>query len=277
VPVYPTPSDLDNTVAARWRARLIGVRPDDEKSHWRTKTAYYAAVGQLCVADPGRPMTWQTIVAAVRPRGSRSTFYDVAGPHAKHPLTGDLLAADTPDANQLALCYQRPNAVEQLIDEAKVWSYWPYREGWLDQYRRAPELTGATAAATLVAVVAEWARRNPRLAASLDHAPPMCAVEDLVLVSRGQLSARRAYLSLQEALPRAATAPSVADTLFDPAPLEIGLSGPPLSTPDALLDRLAEQLYAMNREAQRLAAQDAVGVRELAATLMRDAVSLLAA
>jgi hypothetical protein len=32
---------------------------------------------------------------------------------------------------QIAQCYHRADAVEQLIDETKVWSYWPYREHML--------------------------------------------------------------------------------------------------------------------------------------------------
>jgi hypothetical protein len=67
------PSRLDNTVTARWRRRLVGVRPD-ERRHWRTRTAYYAAVSRLLtdgVPDPA----WSDVIDAVRPKGSRSTFY----------------------------------------------------------------------------------------------------------------------------------------------------------------------------------------------------------
>jgi hypothetical protein len=294
VSVHPTPSDLDNTVTARWRERLIGIRAD-EKSHWRTKTAYYVAVSSLIAARwpaptetlhrglphpdgearTAKPITWQTIVAAVRPHGSRSTFYDVAGPHAKHPLITALRDAGTAESSQLAFCYQRGSAVEQLIDETKVWSYWPYRQGWLDQCRRTPELAGVAAVEGLVAVVAEWARRNPGLAHALRAAPPLCAVEDLVLVSRGQLAVQRAVRSLSEAIPRAAAAPGIPDGVFEPAAVEIGLQESP-STADVLLGRLAEQIYAMSREAPRLPADEADSVCELAAALMNDAVSVLA-
>ena len=131
--VEQMPARMDDTVSARWRRRLAGVRPD-ERRHWRTRTAYYAAVDRLLADGVPRP-AWFDVIEAVRPKGSRSTFYEVTGAHAKYSLIQDLLAQDGVDSMQLALYYRRTCAVDQLIDEAKVWTYWPYRECLSMRYR----------------------------------------------------------------------------------------------------------------------------------------------
>jgi hypothetical protein len=192
-------SKLDNTVTAQWRRRLAGVRPE-ERRHWRTKTAYYAAVNRLLAAGVPQP-SWSDVTDAVRPKGSRSTFYEVTGVHAKHPLVRDLLAHEGIDSMQLALYYRRANAVDQLIDETKVWTYWPYREFLSMRYRIDPGLDARVSDARvsvemLASMVGAWARRNPSLAAALGHAPPVCAVEDLLVLRPGQFSAVHAVRTL---------------------------------------------------------------------------------
>ena len=190
------PRSPETTVASRWQRRLLTTR------HWRTKAAYYRAVTDLLEARPDRPLTWRSVVAAVRPAGSRTTFYDVTGPKARHPLVREFVAAEHINALQIALRYKRSSAVEQLIDETKVWSYWPYRETWLcgdhaDRAGREP----------LVVVVSEWARSNPQLASALDFAPPASAVEDLLHVNEGRLSPVVAYTMLALEVERALDAP----------------------------------------------------------------------
>jgi hypothetical protein len=197
------PSGLDSTVTARWRRRLVGVRPD-ERRHWRTRTAYYAAVSRLLadgVPEPG----WSDVIGAVRPKGSRSTFYEVTGAHAKHSLIGDLLAQDGIDSMQLALYYRRDCAVDQLIDETKVWTYWPYRECLSMRYRIETDLDGRVLIDLLTAMVGAWARRNAGLASALRCAPPVCAVEDLLVLRPGQYSAVHAVSALSNVI-REATA-----------------------------------------------------------------------
>jgi hypothetical protein len=196
---------LEDSIASRWRRRLVGARPG-QKRHWRTKVTYYDAVLGLLESGSGDNVSWRAIVDAVRPRGHRSTFYEVAGPNAKHPLAGAYLEDGGVDAMQIALLYRRGLAVEQLIDETKVWTYWPHREGMLDRLRNAS--TDVDAGALLLAAVAGWARRCPKVAASLDGAPPLCAVEDLLLVRRRQLSARSAVEILSTTMRRALAAPA---------------------------------------------------------------------
>jgi hypothetical protein len=96
--------------------------------------------------------------------------------------------------------------VDRLIDEAKVWDYWPHRENLLAGYRGALDAPAATRA--LVSSVARWAHRRPSLAAALDHAPPLCAVEDLLLVHKGRLSAVRATEALRQTVREAAAGPA---------------------------------------------------------------------
>ncbi len=195
-------SSLDETVTAKWYRRLIG-SDRDERPHWFTKNAYYRAVDELLADHEPEPLSWRTVVEAVRPRGCRSTFYGVVGPHAKLPLARALMYAETTEAVQIAFCYQRSMVPDQLIDETKVWSFWPYREQLLTRYREAPKLSAPVASEGLIVALGTWASRNTGLAAALDHAPPICAVEDLMVIQRGRLSAIRAVSVLSEVVRRA--------------------------------------------------------------------------
>jgi hypothetical protein len=201
-PSHITPSSLDETVTARWYRRLVG-SDRDERPHFFTKNAYYRAVDELMAEDGPEPLSWRTVVEAVRPRGCRSTFYGVVGPHAKLPLIRALTYAETTEAVQIAFCYQRSMVPDQLIDETKVWSFWPYREQLLTRYRETAKLTAPVASEWLIVTLRQWAARSPGLAAALDHAPPICAVEDLMVIQRGRLSAIRAMSLLSEVVRRA--------------------------------------------------------------------------
>jgi hypothetical protein len=182
--------DLFNTVVGEWHRRLSTTRTA-KRSHWRTKTIYFRSVAWLLTMYPGIRLTWRRIVEAAGPQGSRSTFYEVAGAHARHPLIEDLIQDGRLDSIQLALCYRRPDAVTQLVDETKVWSFWPYRERLLATFAAAPMAPQAMEAALYEALTA-WAERHAGLAAALDHAPPACAVEDLMVIKGGQVAAFRA-------------------------------------------------------------------------------------
>jgi hypothetical protein len=270
VPAEAIASGLDTTVTARWRADLVGSR-SVEKMHWRTKTSYYEAVCQLLTAGATRPLNWKSIVDAVRPRGSRSTFYEVTGPHAKHALIALLRASDCVNTAQLTLRYTREAPVEQLIDEAKVHQYWPYHTAWLRQVRAEPGRDAAALTESLLSVVIAWARCNRALATALDHAPPICAVEDLLAVNRGQLSAVRGYAILAAAVEDAVRSPidgvDVAREPAGPAPVAVA---PGAGASHMRVVWLAEQISAIRREAQRLPAQDAAAIWRAATDLIRD-------
>jgi hypothetical protein len=197
---------LDHTITARWRRDLIGAWPE-QKRHWRTKVTYYEALLSLLRAGrTANTLSWRAVVDAVRPRGHRSTFYEVAGPNAKHPLLGALLAADSVEAMQLVLCYRRCGAIDQLIDETKVWSFWPYRESLVTRLNITPDADAVAAVDELVCAVVAWTRQTPELARELTFAPPLCVVEDLLLLRCGQLSAVNAAGLLSDAMREAAGA-----------------------------------------------------------------------
>ncbi|GAA2337255.1 hypothetical protein [Dactylosporangium salmoneum] len=191
--------DLSNTVVARWHRRL-SANPTAKRSHWRTKTVYFRAVAALVTTTPTAQINWKNIVETAAPHGSRSTFYEVAGAHARHPLLEAFINDGRNESTLLALHYQRGDAVAQLIDETKVWSYWPYRDRMIDALTgpAAPEAVQAE----VVAAVQKWGRANPQLAAALEHAPPACAVEDLMLAHNGRLVATRAAHLLADELRR---------------------------------------------------------------------------
>lgn len=265
----PLPFELGDTITAAWHQQVAG--PDGARAHWRTKVRYYQAVARLLRTSPG-PVTWQDVVATTRPRGSRSTFYEVTGPRSKRALIDDFVELGESDSLQIALAYRRHNAVDQLIDEAKVWSYWPYREGWVSACRSAPDLTVGRATDAMIAVLGEWAHQDPALAAALGHAPPICAVEDLIRLGNRQLPAIRAQATLREAMlsvlsPGGGRPDHDVDPDLGPhRPVDAG------TTAHTLVLRLAETIYALRREAVDLAPRDVRTIRDTIAVLFADAV-----
>ncbi|GIF03411.1 hypothetical protein [Actinoplanes siamensis] len=190
--------DLARATIAGWYLRLSG-NPCAQRNHWQTRTMYYRAVAELLAARPDRPLTWKVIVGAARPRGSRSTFYEVAGQHARHGMLGELIADGSLRSYEIILRYGRPSPVEQLIDEAKVWSFWPHRQHFAERVAGPGAALDPVPAALSDALIA-WARLNPALAAANAYRPPACAVEDLSLLHRGRLAATRAESRLTEVL-----------------------------------------------------------------------------
>ena len=193
-----TIDSLSETVIAGWYERLAG-NTSPRRNHWHTKTVYYEAVAELLTARPGHPLTWKSIVGAARPQGRRSTFYEVAGTHARHRMVGDLITHGGVESIEIALRYLRQDPVEQLIDETKVWSYWPLRQQFLElaaERAATPDRIAEALNRTLVV----WARRHPALAAATGHCPPACAVEDLCVIYRGQLAPTRAATRLTDVL-----------------------------------------------------------------------------
>jgi hypothetical protein len=193
--------DLSSTVVSRWHRRL-SANPAAKRSHWRTKTVYFRAVSTLVAGTHPTQLTWKSIVEAAAPHGSRSTFYEVAGAHARHPLIEAFIDDGRMDSIQLALYYRRTDAVAQLLDEAKVWSYWPFRERMIAAVTAAGPMPAEALEAEVAESLTKWARANPQLAAALDFAPPACAVEDLMLIWNGRLAAVRAANQLAERLRR---------------------------------------------------------------------------
>lgn len=186
-----TTSDcLRDTVIGNWIRRL-SANTSVKRNHWRTKTVYYRSVVELLAAHPGEPPTWRSIVATARPHGCRSTFYEVTGEHARHRMVDELIDDGGINSIQLALHYLRSDAVIQLVDEAKVWSYWPYREGLRARLLADPPPTETAREDALIRTLLAWASQHPELAAAVDYTPPAGAVEDLMVLMDGQVPALR--------------------------------------------------------------------------------------
>jgi len=185
LPMDAMMTSLRATAATQWRDRLIG-RATAERNHWVTKTTYYRAVERTLESGIREP-SWADVVGSVSPRGSRTTFYDLAGRKARHPLVRAYQERAERGLLLLSFRYQRSNAVEQLVDETKVWSFWPYRGRWLTEVAAGSEATVRHAGDRLVRALAEWSRRNPALAGAVRDEPPICAVEDLMLLHRWEI------------------------------------------------------------------------------------------
>jgi hypothetical protein len=190
--------DLRQTVIATWHTDLAD-NPSPRRNHWQTKLIYYRAVEELLAARPGHPLTWKTIVGAARPRGCRSTFYEVAGLRARHGMVARLISHGSMRSIEIALRYQRQDPVEQLIDETKVWSFWPYRLQFAERAGE-PGPSSDPVPDELRQALELWAAAHPALAAANGHRPPACAVEDLTALHRGRLAATRAEGRLTEVL-----------------------------------------------------------------------------
>ncbi|WP_245665947.1 hypothetical protein [Actinoplanes subtropicus] len=186
-----------DTVIADWYLSLAGNR-SSRRNHWTTKVMYYEAVTELLDSHPDHPITWKGIVGAARPRGCRSTFYEVAGSQARRGMVDHLIADGSITSYTIALHYRTTDPIVRLIDEAKVWSFWSYRQ----RFRQAAAGGGDPdrLPEPLRAVLADWARAHPGLAAANCGRPPACAVEDLTELSAGLLAPIRAEALLTEAL-----------------------------------------------------------------------------
>ncbi|MDI6103438.1 hypothetical protein QLQ12_33000 [Actinoplanes sp. NEAU-A12] len=187
---------LDGTAVGAWVRRLAG-NTAPRRNHWRTRQLYYRAAATLLEAQQ-RPLTWKSIVAAAGPRGCRSTFYEVAGAHARHRMVDDLIGDGRPGAIEIAWRYLRSDAVEQLLDETKVWSFWPYRQELMRWFSDA--MTLGELEAGLSQTVLAWGREHPALAGAVGFAPPACAVEDLTVLHQGHLSGTQALHRLSEVI-----------------------------------------------------------------------------
>jgi len=196
-PTAPTAIErFHHTVVAGWMTRL-SENTSPRRNHWHTKLIYYRAAAEVLASPPRAPLNWRSIVTAAGSKGCRSTFYEVAGAHARHRMVDELINDGSSDSIQIALRYLRSDPVEQLIDETKVWSFWPYRQRLLPTLALLPaDEAEAELGKTLVA----WSTRHPALARAVEHTPPVCAVEDLTVIHEGRLSGTQAAQRLTDRL-----------------------------------------------------------------------------
>ncbi|WP_306213497.1 hypothetical protein [Actinoplanes sp. RD1] len=187
---------MRETVAVVWRRNLYGAEPYASR-HWTTRDSYYQAVDGLLAATPGKALSWQEIVDGAG--GSRTTFFDLANTRTRRALR-DAYADTTGPARDLVDQLNRENKTELLVDETKVWSFFPHRSGWMHQLDNMDDLSRSMIAESLVRVLLDWAGRQPHLAAAHDFAPPICAIEDLLIVRRDELLTLDAVALLREGI-----------------------------------------------------------------------------
>ncbi|GAB2606782.1 hypothetical protein Aab01nite_01970 [Paractinoplanes abujensis] len=188
----PAFEGFDETAVSRWVERLSG-NTSPRRNHWKTKEIYFEAATRVLDSVPRPTLNWKNIVAAAD-KGCRSTFYEVAGAHARHRMVDELINDGGSDAIQIALRYLRSDPVEQLIDETKVWSFWPYRQKLLRTITTG--MSAELMETELTAALITWATRHRSLAAAIGFTPPACAVEDLTVIHRGRLSGTQAAARL---------------------------------------------------------------------------------
>jgi hypothetical protein len=176
---------LEASVAARWRERTAG--PDERFQHWQTRVGYYRAVLDAVRNRPADAIGVRDVVRR-HVRGRQSTLYALT---ARRDILRAYRTQPTPALRQLAdLVPHGP--IPQLVAEATVWSFWPARTVWLRELdERYPAAAFGPAVAGLVRALAHWRAAHPELAVH-EGLPPLCAVEDMVVLSRHTLSVPRA-------------------------------------------------------------------------------------
>jgi hypothetical protein len=180
--------ELDDTAVARWyraaRFRTDGARtgagPKAQRLNWQTRTRYYETlVEELAATGGDSAEVGRDALAAKAGQRRPSTLYYLVSPTSPGSLAGVLLSA-TP--HRLYEKRRGTRVLDLLVLEAKVWSYWPHREGWVEALDDLGVTDRWLAAAGLVRVVADWAACFRDLATAGGFAPPAAAVEDLLML-----------------------------------------------------------------------------------------------
>jgi hypothetical protein len=194
-PVMPCMTrHLERSVAARWRERTAGV--EEDRGTWRTRIGYYRAVLQALSRDGEGRLAVHDIVEG-HASGKPSTFYALA---ANGALVHAYRHHQDPGPRAVGELVGR-EPVAHVVAETKVWSFWQQRSSWLrdvDEWYPAAEFPATSR--LLVGRLVEWRDAHPLLAAAQNGMPPLCAVEDLVVLSRNLLTARQAAQRLAQAL-----------------------------------------------------------------------------
>ena len=232
---------LESSTACRWWAAAVG--PQERARSWSTRVGYCRAVAEAL----SRSATGEIDVAAIiraHPQGRQSTVYAIA---ARGGLVQWYRDQSSTVARRIGdLIPSAP--VPALVAEAKVWSFWPTRTAWVRELdERVPDGDFRTAGTRLVQVLAAWQAAEPALGTAQGRFPPLCAIEDLTILSRGLLSAERAgRLLMRAATTGVLEVPDELTPAACPALDKIAISGTAAQIDTAvqlLLDRsgLAEQ------------------------------------
>jgi hypothetical protein len=184
---------LESSVASDWRANAAGLR--EETRSWPTRVGYYHAVVDALRHNGGTVDAGAIIHR--HEHGRQSTFYALGnGKELLHSYrTHQSLAMR--EVGDLVMT----GPVSQLIAETKVWSFWPSRQAWVQELdERNPMGKWGMSGQSLVRRLVQWQAENPELAAAQESLPPLCAVEDLMILSRNTVNASQAGIMLLRAV-----------------------------------------------------------------------------
>jgi hypothetical protein len=192
---------LGSTVTARWYVAVTGTQLRT-RNRLRTRVSCYDALEKTVkhlLGTRGGPALARAHIRHSDLAGvAKSTLQYKFRRQNNDALLAALAAEDRP------LWETQPyhDGVENCAAELKVWTYWPYRDGWWTVLAEQDEPDRRLAVESLILVLAEWAEHNPAVATHLDYAPPVAAVEDLMVVSRARISPRDATTLLGKVVTR---------------------------------------------------------------------------
>jgi hypothetical protein len=184
---------LETSVSSRWMESMcLAV----ESRELERRLAYYRAVLQALEHSADGIIQVKDILNYCS-AGGKSTFYDKARRKSLRTAYAKDLDVSTTRIGQLV----RAELPEQMITEAKVWTFRGYRAKFIevidDHHPTGPlSVTGDE----LIRALHSWGERYPKLAASQHALPPLCAVEDLMTLSRNTMDPRTASRLLTDTL-----------------------------------------------------------------------------
>ena len=168
--------ELRSTWTARWYQAASGTQRADA---WAERLRYFAALSELLgelVTGDRRPLPQiapRGLVAEVARRAhfaAHETLYKRFRPNWEGPIARWAGHDDT----------VKPRSA--LVAEAKIVSFWPYRDGVMRLADKPDALLPEVAQAYLLAL-AEWASDDIPLAACRPAGPPACVPEDMTVIA----------------------------------------------------------------------------------------------
>jgi hypothetical protein len=254
---------LRNTNTARWYGSASA-----SGSKWESRMLYYQAL-LTCAESLPEERIGPTALARAAAHESPSHLYQLFGRTASSRLTGGMpQAASGPAAT---------SPVRNVVVEAKVWSHWPHRTGWLATLATMEVVDRRFAAESLVRVLADWAARNPLIAALHEREPPLSVQEDLLVI--GGAATREAVTALGRRVTAFAVGPTgvspmgVLNAVHAELMELLGLTRVPLL--DGLVKDLTESLAAVAFHMREFDADDRRRVADEVAPYLREALDVM--
>jgi hypothetical protein len=268
--------ELDGTAIAGWYASVHGAGGTERhagqggvrggrRAAWVTREKYYQALVSCLAGEPEADSArrlegaheFRTALMAEAGVQSSSVLYALVGAKAPASMLARVRGA------LAEVSWPGRDIGYRLAAEAKVWSHWPYRTGWLAELRAADSHDRPLAAATLIRVLAAWAHDNQALAACYQYEPPLSAAEDLLIISAGKARADDAMAVLTDVIrlacgPCGASPGQVLEAVTD----RVAAMAPGGGAADELAEQLAGLLSELRLLLPRLSSQQRGRLRD---------------